>query len=306
MKYIFLFTFLLNFSFYSFLLIKPLNNSIEFRIEKGEGLEKIFFNLEQKNIFFPKSLKLLFNIFGVDKRIFPGKYKISDEDSLFVVFNKIYEGKIILKKFIIPEGSLAKNLFSKNILDQFCLERKFSRPCNLEGYLMPDVYFYNQENEKEKILNLSYSKQINNIEEAWNQRNELASNTSKYELLIIASILEKESCANERKKISGVIFNRLKKNMLLQMDSTTIYALGDFDGNLKKKDLKDSSLYNTYMHKGLPPGPISNPSRESLFSAGQPESHEFLYFVAKDRCSHEFSTNYKDHAKAVKKFQLNE
>ena len=101
---------------------------------------------------------------------------------------------------------------------------------------MPDVYFYNQEKEKLQILNVSYSKQINNIDDAWNQRNELASNTTKYELLIIASILEKESCANERKKISGVIFNRLKKNMLLQMDSTTIYALKDFDGNLKKKD----------------------------------------------------------------------
>ena len=305
MKYIFLFIFLLNLSFYSFLLIKPLNSSIEFRIDKGEGLEKIFFNLEQKNVFFPKSLKLLFNIFGADKRIFPGKYKISDEDSLYEVFNKIYKGKIILKKFIIHEGSIVKNLFSKNILDKFCSERKVSKPCSLEGYLMPDVYFYNQENEKLQILNVSYSNQINNIDEAWNQRNELASNTTKYELLIIASILEKESCANERKKISGVIFNRLKKNMLLQMDSTTIYALKDFDGNLKKKDLKNSSLYNTYMHKGLPPGPISNPSRESLFSAGQPEAHEFLYFVAKDKCSHEFSTNYKDHAKAVKKFQTN-
>ena len=74
--------------------------------------------------------------------------------------------------------------------------------------------------------------------------------------------------------------------------------------NLKKKDLRDSSLYNTYMHKGLPPGLISNPSRSSIFAAGQPEEHDFLYFVAKDKCSNEFSTNYKDHLKAVKKYQI--
>lgn len=305
MKYIILFIFFLNLSFYCFLLIKPLNNPIEFTIEKGDGLEKIFLNLEQENIYFPKSLKLLFNIFGADKKIFPGKYKVFIKDSLYEVFQKIYNGKIILKKFIISEGSVVKNLFSKNILDQFCQERKALEPCRLEGYLMPDVYFYNLENEKVKILNISYSRQMKNIDEAWNQRNELASNISKYDLLTIASILEKESCANERKKISGVILNRLKANMLLQMDSTTIYALKDFDGNLKKKDLIDPSLYNTYMHKGLPPGPISNPSQESLFSAGQPESHDFFYFVAKDKCSHEFSTNYEDHVEAVKKFQLN-
>ena len=88
------------------------------------------------------------------------------------------------------------------------------------------------------------------------------------------------------------------------MDSTTIYGLKDFNGNLKKKDLRDSSLYNTYMHKGLPPGPISNPSRNSIFAAAQPEEHDYLYFVAKDKCSHEFSTNYDDHLKAVKKYQL--
>ena len=109
---------------------------------------------------------------------------------------------------------------------------------------------------------------------------------------------------NERNKISGVIQNRLKKNMLLQIDSTTIYGLKDFNGDLKKHHLRDSSLYNTYMHKGLPPGPISNPSFNSLMAAGQPSSHDFFYFVAKGECSHVFSTNYEDHLRAVQKYQL--
>ena len=154
------------------------------------------------------------------------------------------------------------------------------------------------------ILKKSIARQKIDLNKSWIARDSKLKNFSKKEILVIASILEKESCANERKKISGVIYNRLQKNMLLQMDSTTIYGLKDFNGNIKKKDLRDSSLYNTYMHKGLPPGPISNPSKNSIFAAAQPEEHDYLYFVAKDKCSHQFSTNYDDHLKAVKKYQL--
>ena len=156
------------------------------------------------------------------------------------------------------------------------------------------------------ILKKSIDNQTNDLNKSWKERSNKLNYLSKKEILIIASILEKESCANERARRSGVIHNRLKKNMLLQMDSTTIYGLQDFNGNLKKKDLRDSSLYNTYMYKGLPPGPISNPSKNSIFAAAQPEEHDYLYFVAKDKCSHEFSTNYEDHLKAVKKYQLNQ
>ena len=90
----------------------------------------------------------------------------------------------------------------------------------------------------------------------------------------------------------------------VQIDSTTIYGLKNFNGDLKKHHLRDTSLYNTYMHKGLPPGPISNPSFNSLIAAGQPSSHDFFYFVAKGECSHVFSTNYEDHLRAVQKYQL--
>ena len=108
----------------------------------------------------------------------------------------------------------------------------------------------------------------------------------------------------KEEKYQELFITGLKKNMLLQMDSTTIYGLKEFNGDLKKKDLRDSSLYNTYMHKGLPPGPISNPSKNSIFAATQPEEHDYLYFVAKNKCTHQFSDNYDDHLKAVKEFQL--
>ena len=305
MKYLFSLIFSLNIIFYIFLIFKPLNIDSDFSIEKGDKLKEIFSILEEKNIYLPKAIKLIFNVSGKDKKIYLGKYKINTNESLVDIFKKIYFGKIVLKKFIVPEGSKITDLFSKETIKSYCQNFNFQNDCELEGYVKPDIYFYDRESELLSILRKSIDKQKIDLNNSWKERNNKLNNFSKKEILIIASILEKESCANEREKISGVIHNRLKKNMLLQMDSTTIYGLKDFNGNLKKKDLRDSSLYNTYMYKGLPPGPISNPSKNSIFAASQPEEHNYLYFVAKDKCSHEFSTNYEDHLKAVKKYQLN-
>ena len=305
MRYLFSSILSLNIVFYILLIFKPLNVESNFSIIQGNNLTKIFIDLEEQNIYFPKAIKLIFNFSGADKKIFLGEYKIEGSDSLIDIFNKIYFGKIILKKFIISEGSKITDLFSEETLNKFCQTSNFQDGCKLEGYIKPDIYFYDRESELLTILKNSIEKQTIDLNKSWEERDNKLKNFSKKEILIIASILEKESCANERKKISGVIYNRLKDNMLLQMDSTTIYGLKNFSGNLKKKDLRDSSLYNTYMHKGLPPGPISNPSKNSIFAAAQPEEHNYLYFVAKDKCSHEFSTNYDDHMKAIKKYQLN-
>ncbi len=305
MRYLFSSILSLNIVFYILLIFKPLNVESNFSIIQGNNLTKIFIDLEEQNIYFPKAIKLIFNFSGADKKIFLGEYKIEGSDSLIDIFNKIYFGKIILKKFIISEGSKITDLFSEETLNKFCQTSNFQDGCKLEGYIKPDIYFYDRESELLTILKNSIEKQTIDLNKSWEERDNKLKNFSKKEILIIASILEKESCANERKKISGVIYNRLKDNMLLQMDSTTIYGLKNFSGDLKKKDLRDSSLYNTYMHKGLPPGPISNPSKNSIFAAAQPEEHNYLYFVAKDKCSHEFSTNYDDHMKAIKKYQLN-
>ena len=306
MKYLFFLIFSLNIVFYIFLIYKPLDIESDFSIEDGNNLTEIFTNLEEKNIYFPKAIKLIFNFSGIDKKISSGKYKIDNSDTLVDIFYKIYYGKIILKKFVISEGSKITNLFSKEVIERYCQTMNFHNGCQLEGYVKPDIYFYDRDSELFTILNKSMEEQMIDLNKFWKERKSELNDFSKKEILIIASILEKESCANEREKISGVIYNRLKKNMLLQMDSTTIYGLKDFNGDLTKKDLRDSSLYNTYMHKGLPPGPISNPSKNSIFAAAQPEEHDYLYFVAKGKCSHEFSTNYDDHLKAVKKYQLHQ
>ena len=303
MKYLLLTIFATNIIFYSFLLLKPNGDSFYFLIAQDNSLRDVFEILEEKEIFFPKIIKSIFVVTGTDQKIYQGNYQINKDDSVYEIFKKIYFGKIVLKKFIVSEGSQTRNLFSNELLATYCEQEKLM-PCNLEGLVMPDTYFFDREEEIIEILKIATKSQEKKIDLAWQQRNKDLFKYSKYDLLIIASMLEKESCVNERNKISGVIQNRLKKNMLLQIDSTTIYGLKDFNGDLKKHHLRDSSLYNTYMHKGLPPGPISNPSFNSLMAAGQPSSHDFFYFVAKGECSHVFSTNYEDHLRAVQKYQL--
>ena len=189
----------------------PLNQSYIFSISKGDNLNKVFENLEDRDINFPRFTKIMMNIFDIDKKLSQGSYEITFNDSLYRIFKKLKDNQIILKKFIIQEGSRLKELFPQEIINIFCEKKKMQFPCNLEGLLKPDVYLYDREEELIMILNMALEGQRKNIDLAWNKRDKLLADSSKNQLLIIASILEKESCANERKKISGVIYNRLKK-----------------------------------------------------------------------------------------------
>ena len=126
-----------------------------------------------------------------------------------------------------------------------------------------------------------------------------------YEIITLASLIEKETgLDSERKIISSVFHNRLRKNMLLQTDPTVIYAMEKFDGNIRKRDLKIDSLYNTYRYKGLPPGPITNPGLKSIVAAISPIKSDHLYFVSRQDGSHHFSSTLIEHNLAVQKYQL--
>ena len=175
---------------------------------------------------------------------------------------------------------------------------------NLEGLFHPDTYFYQRGDKASEILIRAYKLHQKILDKAWEGRSLNISLSSKYEALILASIIEKEGI--ERNKISGVFNRRINLKMKLQSDPTVIYALGDqFDGDIKRSDLKIKHPYNTYVYKGLPPGPIGLASQVSLEASVNPKEGTSLYFVSKGDGSHKFSDTIEEHNKAVRDYQLN-
>ncbi len=194
-----------------------------------------------------------------------------------------------------------ENLSDREILEAIG-ETTFPSP---EGLFFPDTYQFSNHGKDIDILRQSRELMKKNLAKAWAERNPEISLKTPYELLILASIIEKETGADsEREKISGVFHRRLAKGMLLQTDPTVIYGMGDkYKGKIYKSDLKRDTPYNTYTRKGLPPTPIAMPGMSSLMAAGQPDGGDALYFVADGKGGHTFSATLAEHNKAVKVYR---
>ncbi len=174
---------------------------------------------------------------------------------------------------------------------------------SLEGYLFPDTYQFAKRTPPHEIVRRMVTQFQTVYDESFRKRAAQLGMTLR-EVVTLASIIEKETGnASERGLISAVFHNRLKKKMRLQSDPTVIFALTDFNGNLTKKDLSAPSPYNTYRFIGLPPGPIANPGKESLYAALYPANVDYLYFVSKNDGTHFFSKNLREHNGAVNKYQ---
>ena len=183
-----------------------------------------------------------------------------------------------------------------NVMDSLAIDHP-------EGWFLPETYQFTRGDSDSDILARSHEAMKIALDEAWNARDDDLPLNSPYELLILASIIEKEtSLEAERSQIAGVFMRRLKKGMRLQTDPTVIYGMGDsYDGNIRRKDLQADTPYNTYTRSGLPPTPIAMPGRASLLAAGKPEAGEALYFVADGNGGHTFSATLEAHQAAVKK-----
>lgn len=177
----------------------------------------------------------------------------------------------------------------------------------IEGLFFPETYGFEVNTHATSILQRAHDLLFENLEAVWRDRTRDLAVDRPYDLLTMASIIEKESSiSSERKRISGVIHRRLFIGMRLQLDPTVIYALGEeFEGNLRRNDLRVESPYNTYQNVGLPPSPIGSASLDSLVAAANPRNESAMYFVARGDGTSEFSATLKEHNAAVRKYQLN-
>ena len=177
----------------------------------------------------------------------------------------------------------------------------------LEGWFYPDTYRFSAGTTDVEFFRRAYQHMVTVLEQEWSNRKKGIPLESLQDVLTLASIIEKEvSAEDERAMVAAVFTTRLKRGMRLQADPTVIYGLGEsFDGNLRRKDLRIDTPYNTYLHKGLPPTPIALPSRASIIAALQPAESKAIYFVSKGDGTHHFSLTYEEHQKAVTKYQLN-
>lgn len=175
----------------------------------------------------------------------------------------------------------------------------------LEGWLLPDTYLFDKQSSDIELLARAHRAMKNKLDLAWNERAPGLPYKTPYEVLIMASIVEKETGrSDDRAQVAGVFVNRLRKGMLLQTDPTVIYGLGEtFDGNLRKRDLQTDTPYNTYARSGLPPTPIAMPGLASIQAALHPSANDMLYFVARGDGSSHFSRTLDEHNKAVSKYQ---
>ena len=175
---------------------------------------------------------------------------------------------------------------------------------NMDGWLYPDTYNYTPNSTDLELLKRSTTRLQKVLDKAWNERDENLPLADPYQMLILASIVEKETgVAAERPQVASVFINRLKANMKLQTDPTVIYGMGEsYTGNIRKKDLETITPYNTYMIEGLPPTPIAMVSESALQAVAHPPKTDFYYFVADGSGGHKFTRNLNEHNKAVQEY----
>ena len=241
-----------------------------------------------------------------------GEYFIDTPESIYSLISKIVRGDFFYRKLTLLPGSSLEDVMKLRYLEglkddlgnEFKLSLKQKGIILEEGIFYPDTYYYLKGETFSSILIKSHQKWKENYEKLWEQRRANLPYKRLMDAITLASIIEKEGL--EKEKIAGVFLNRLEVGMKLQSDPTVIYSLGKkFDGDLKRKDLRVRNPYNTYRYKGLPPGPISLVSEESLKAALNPLETEYLYFVSMGNGYHKFSKTLSEHNKAVLKYQIN-
>jgi UPF0755 protein len=299
----------------------PLHKDLHYTVESGATLHQVAADLKAQGLLnYPAALAWV-RLAHYQKRaplIKAGEYLVPKSTTPQELLDIFIAGKTIQYSLSFPEGWNFQQLMAavrkhpqivQTLGDNKSIMAKLGwGEMHPEGRFFPDTYLFPRGTTDVEFLQRAYKMMEKELMAAWDNRRDDLPLKTPYEALILASIIEKETgVAEERPLIASVFVRRLKKNMLLQTDPTVIYALGAaFDGNIRKRDLKVKSPYNTYVKKGLPPTPIAMPGRAALQAAVNPADSQALYFVAKGDGSHYFSATYQEHQCAVIEYQLKE
>lgn len=284
-----------------------------FAVARGQGVGTIARNLQRQGLITEYHIfQIAARLRGADKKIHAGEYEIPARASMQDILAKMESGQVLQHKFTVREGLTSWQVVQLlNAVDG--MDGKVS-DIPAEGTLLPETYIFQKGEARSAKIAEMQDAMKKTIDELWPARAANLPFTTPEEAITLASIVEKETgVASERPRIAGVFINRLRAGMALQTDPTVIYALtngkiedkgfGPLGRRLLRNDLQVDSPYNTYKNAGLPPGPIANPGRAAIEAVLQPETNDFLYFVADGTGGHVFSKTLSEHEANVAKWR---
>ena len=292
-----------------------------FEVEKGRGVRTIAAGLKSKSVLRKATpFVLRYELFFRPQSLKAGEYQLPLGGAARDVLETLLKGKVFLHPVTVAEGLTGTETMEALIAAGFGRPEDFKAAFretddialwdplakDLEGYLFPETYRLPRGMPARDIFK-KMTAQFKTVFGDAGRRRAGELGMSVRDVVTLASLIEKEtSLPAEKRLVSAVFHNRLRIGMKLDCDPTIIYALkkaGPFEGRLLTKDLKYDSPYNTYLHPGLPPGPITNPGRESIEAALQPADSDYLYFVSRNDGSHQFSRTFGEHRAAVNRFR---
>jgi UPF0755 protein len=265
----------------------------------------------------PGAFVLAARLGGFERRLRPGDYRLDPGASLPSLLRSLLEGRGRTVAVTIPEGWRIEQIAERLAAAGVCGREAFLMAArdpgllaeltipgpSAEGFLFPETYVLPLPSEPAEVVRAMHRQ----FARVWAELTAAAPPPppSPLATVTLASIVERETAVPEERPVVAAVFrNRLQLGMPLQADPTVIYGIAGFDGNIRRRDLAAASPYNTYVIRGLPPGPISNPGRAAIAAALTPAPVDFLYFVARNDGTHQFSRSLAEHNRAVQRFQI--
>lgn len=292
---------------------------VKLQVQPGSGLNQVANDLQGSGVVRSALVvKLLARWKQQGGQIQAGNYRFSEPATPGEVLDRLVQGDVEKVSLTIPEGFTLQQIIARIVEKGFGQQEKLSKleqdtsfihslgieADSLEGYLFPETYLFAPGIGEKALLAMMVSQFRDHADSKLKKEAEKLGLTA-HQWLTLASIIEKETgIVAEMPLISAVFHNRLKRKIPLQTDPTVIYGIKDFDGNITRKHLKTPTPYNTYLIRGLPPGPIASPGLAAMEAAVRPAESKYLYFVARGDGGHQFSKTLKEHNAAVRKYQL--